>query len=49
MGTNRLDVQLVAANHRFERVVTGFTLWDEQLGITQVADARRKAEAQQVH
>ncbi len=49
MGTNSLDVQLVAANRRSECVVTGFTLRDEQLGVAQGADARREAEAQQMH
>jgi len=49
MGANSLDVQSVAANHRLERVVDSVALGDEQLGVAQVADARRKAEAQQVH
>ncbi len=49
MGTNSLDVQLVAANRRSECVVTGFTLRDEQLGVARGADARREAEAQQMH
>ena len=49
MGANGLDVQPVAADHRLERVVTCLALWYEQLGIAQVADARREAKAQQVH
>ena len=49
MSANSLDVQPVAANHRLECIVGSIALGNEQLGVAQVADARREAEAQQVH
>jgi hypothetical protein len=48
MGADMLDVER-AADHRLERVIGGFALGDVELGVAQVADARREAEAQQVH
>ena len=48
MGADMLDVER-AADHRFEGVIGGFALGDVELGVAQVADARRKAKAQQVH
>ena len=49
MGADSLDVQPVVADHRFERVVGGFALRDVEFGVAQVTDARREAEAKQVH
>ncbi len=48
MGADVLDVER-AADHRFERVIGGIALRDVELGVAQVADARREAEAQEVH
>ena len=48
MGADMLDVER-AADHRLERVIGGVGLRDVELGVAQVADARREAEAQQVH
>ena len=48
MGADVLDVER-AADHRFQRLVGGIALRDVELGVAQVADARREAEAQQVH
>lgn len=48
MGANGLDVER-AADHGFQRLVGGVALRDVELGVAQVADARREAETQQVH
>lgn len=48
MGANTLDVER-AADHRFQRFKGGIALRDVELDVAKVADARRKAEAQQVH
>ena len=48
MGADVLDVER-AADHRLERVIGGIALRDVELGVAQVADARREAEAQEVH
>ena len=48
MGADVLDVER-AANHRLECVIRGIALRDVELGVAQVADARREAEAQEVH
>ncbi len=47
MGADVLDVER-AADHR-QRVIGGIALRDVELGVAQVADARREAEAQEVH
>ncbi len=44
MGADVLDIER-AADHRLERVIGGFTLGNIELGVAQVADARREAEA----
>lgn len=44
-GADVLDVER-AADHRLERVIGGIALRDVELGVAQVADARREAEAQ---
>ena len=49
MSANSLDVQPVAANHRLECIVGSMALGNEQLGVAQVADARREPESQKVH
>ena len=49
MSANSLDVQPVAANHRLECIVGSIALGNEQLGVAQVADARREPESQKVH
>ncbi len=48
MGADVLDVER-AADHGFQRVIGGVALRDVELGVAQVADARREAEAQEVH
>ncbi len=48
MGAHVLDVER-AADHRLQPVVGGIALRDVELGVAQVADARREAEAQEVH
>ncbi len=48
MGADVLDIER-AADHRFQPVIGGVALRDVELGVAQVADARREAEAQQVH
>jgi len=48
MGADVLDVER-AANHRLQSVIGGFALGDVELGVAQVADARRETEAKQVH
>jgi hypothetical protein len=48
MGADMLDVER-AADHRLERVIGGFALGNVELGVSQIADARREAEAQEVH
>ena len=48
MGADVLDVER-AADHRFQCLVGGIALWNVELGVAQVADARREAEAQEVH
>ena len=48
MGADVLDVER-AADHRLQRLIGGIALRDVEFGVAQVADARRKAEAQQVH
>ena len=48
MGTNLFDVQC-ATNHWFKCLIDGITLWDIELGVPQVADARREPKAQEVH
>ncbi len=44
MGADVLDVER-AADHGFQRVIGGVALRDVELGVAQVADARREAEA----
>lgn len=48
MGADVFDVER-AADHRFQCLVGGIALWNVELGVAQVADARREAEAQEVH
>ena len=48
MGANVLDIER-AADHRLQRIVSDIAFRDVELGVAQVADARRKAEAQQMH
>ncbi len=48
MGADVLDVER-AADHGFQRVIGGVALRDVELGVAQVADARREAEAREVH
>ncbi len=48
MGADVLDVER-AADRGFQRVIGGVALRDVELGVAQVADARREAEAQEVH
>jgi hypothetical protein len=47
MGADVLDVER-AADHRFQ-CLGGIALGNVELGVAQVTDARREAEAQQVH
>ena len=42
MGADVLDVER-AADHGFQRVIGGIALRDIELGVAQVADARREA------
>ena len=48
MGADVLDVER-AADHGFQRVIGGVALRDVELGVARVADARREAEAREVH
>ena len=48
MGADVLDVER-AADHGLQCVIGGIAFRDVELGVAQVADARREAEAQQVH
>ena len=48
MGADMLDVER-AADHWFQCLVGSIALRDVELGVAQVADARREAEAQEVH
>ena len=48
MGTDMLDVER-AADHGLQRVIGSLALRDVELGVAQIADARREAKAQQVH
>ena len=45
MGADVLDVERTA-DHRFQRLIGGIALRDVELGVAQIADARREAEAQ---
>ena len=44
MGTDVLDVERTA-DHRLQPVIGGIALRDVELGVAQVADARREAES----
>ncbi len=46
--TDMLDVEC-AADHRFQRVIGGFTFRDVELGVAQVWNARRESKAPLVH
>ena len=48
VGADVFDVER-AADPRFQCLVGGIALWNVELGVAQVTDARREAEAQQVH
>ncbi len=48
MGTDVFDVER-AADHGFQPIVVGVAFRDVELDVAQIADARREAEAQQVH
>ncbi len=49
MGADVLDVERAADHGVSARVIGGVALRDVELGVAQVADARREAEAQEVH
>ncbi len=48
MGADMLEVECTV-DHGFQRVIGGVALRDVQLGVAQVADVRREANAQKVH
>ena len=49
MGADVLDVQPVAADHRFQRVVGGIALRDVEFWCRPVTECAAEAAAQQVH